>query len=178
MQTKGTQKQKKTKVKGQYRQDLTPEQKLEIKEAFDLFDSEGTGTIDVNDLKVALRALGFEPSKKEIKTLTDNLSDNNQMKDDENDKQKTIDFDDFLEILTTKMSEKDSPDQLKKAFILFSGNKQFIGLEDLRRVAQELGETMSDDELKEMLHEANKTENDEVNESNFLGILNKAFSGQ
>ena len=177
MQTKGAQKQKKAKVKGQYRQDLTPEQKQEIKEAFDLFDSEGTGTIDVNDLKVALRALGFEPSKKEIKTLTDNLGDGSQMKDDENDKQKTIDFNDFLEILTTKMSEKESPDQLKKAFILFSGNKPFISLEDLRRVAHELGETMSDDELKEMLHEANKSDSEDVNETNFLSILNKAFSG-
>ena len=173
MQTKGTQKQKKAKVKGQYRQDLTDDQKQEIKEAFDLFDSEGTGTIDVNDLKVALRALGFEPSKKEIKQLTDNLQNDNQMKDDENDKAKTIDFNDFLEILTTKMSEKDGVDQLKKAFILFSGNKPAISLEDLKRVAQELGETMSDDELKEMLHEASKSENEEVNESSFLNILHR-----
>ena len=94
------------------------EQKQEIKDAFDLFDSEGTGTIDVNDLKVALRALGFEPSKKEIKTLIDNLGDgSNQMKEDDSEKQKAIDYNDFLDIMTTKMSEKDSPEQLKKAFI-------------------------------------------------------------
>ncbi|CAI2382140.1 unnamed protein product [Moneuplotes crassus] len=177
MQTKGVQKQKKSKVKGQYRQDLTPEQKQEIKEAFDLFDSEGTGTIDVNDLKVALRALGFEPSKKEIKTLTDNLQSNNQSNDDEHDKSKTIDFNDFLEILTTKMSEKDSVDQLKKAFILFSGNKPFITLDDLRDVANELGENMSDDELKEMLHEASKADGEEVTEANFLTILNAMGGG-
>ena len=178
MQTKGTQKQKKSKVKGQYRQELTNEQTQEIKEAFDLFDSEGTGTIDVNDLKVALRALGFEPSKKEIKTLTDNIGDGNSMKDDENDKTKAIDFSDFLEILTTKMSEKDSPEELKKAFILFSDGGNQISIGDLKRVANELGETMSDDELKEMLYEANKKDRDGVvYENEFLGILNKAFSG-
>jgi Ca2+-binding EF-hand superfamily protein len=32
-----------------------------VKEAFDLFDANGSGNIEVKDLKVALRALGFEP---------------------------------------------------------------------------------------------------------------------
>jgi centrin-1 len=58
---------KKAKVRGAYRHELTQEQKTEIKEAFDLFDTNGSGIIDVKDLKVALRALGFEPTSKELK---------------------------------------------------------------------------------------------------------------
>ena len=46
--------------------DLTEEQRQEIKEAFDLFDSEGNGVIDAKELKVAMRALGFEPKKEEV----------------------------------------------------------------------------------------------------------------
>jgi Ca2+-binding EF-hand superfamily protein len=34
------------------RQELTEEQKQEVKEAFDLFDTEGTGQIDAKELKV------------------------------------------------------------------------------------------------------------------------------
>uniref|UniRef100_A0A8C7WG93 EF-hand domain-containing protein n=1 Tax=Oncorhynchus mykiss TaxID=8022 RepID=A0A8C7WG93_ONCMY len=49
--------------------DLTEEQKQEIREAFDLFDTDGSGTIDVKELKVAMRALGFEPKKEEIKKM-------------------------------------------------------------------------------------------------------------
>lgn len=45
------------------RNELTEEQKQEIKEAFDLFDTEGVGYIDSKELKVAMRALGFEPKK-------------------------------------------------------------------------------------------------------------------
>ncbi len=34
------------------RPELTEEQKTEIREAFDLFDADGSGTIDVKELKV------------------------------------------------------------------------------------------------------------------------------
>lgn len=36
-------------------------------QAFDLFDTNGVGVIDIKELKVAIRALGFEPKKEEIK---------------------------------------------------------------------------------------------------------------
>ena len=49
------------------RSDLNEEQKQEIKEAFDLFDTKGTNTIDSKELKVAMRALGFKPKKEVIK---------------------------------------------------------------------------------------------------------------
>jgi hypothetical protein len=41
---------------------LTPSQKNEIKKAFDFFDISGSGTIEAKNLKVVLRALGFDPS--------------------------------------------------------------------------------------------------------------------
>ena len=131
----------------------------------------------MKDLKVALRALGFEPAKEEIKRLISDLNNNNSNRDREKDKegQVTIDFNDFLEIMTTKMSEKDSADELEKAFILFSQSKPSIDFDDLKRIAKELGETMSDDELKEMLFEANKIDREgSVDKKDFLSILNKA----
>ena len=38
---------KKSKVRGTHRQELNDEQKAEIKEAFDLFDTNGSGIIDL-----------------------------------------------------------------------------------------------------------------------------------
>jgi centrin-1 len=132
----------------------------------------------MKDLKVALRALGFEPAKEEIKRLISDLNNGSaaQNRDREKDKegQVSIDFNDFLEIMTTKMSERDQPEELEKAFILFSQNKSFIEFEDLKRIARELGETMSDDELKEMMYEANKVDREgTVDRRDFLSILNK-----
>ena len=37
--------------------ELTEEQKQEIREAFDLFDADGSGTIDAKELKVRLREM-------------------------------------------------------------------------------------------------------------------------
>lgn len=86
-QSKAGQSKKKSKVKTQYRQELTEAQKSEIKEAFDLFDTNGSGIIDMKDLKVALRALGFEPAKEEIKRLISDLNNNNTGRDREKDKE-------------------------------------------------------------------------------------------
>lgn len=43
--------------KGSSKPDITEEQKQEIREAFDLFDTDGSGTIDVKELKVTLTAM-------------------------------------------------------------------------------------------------------------------------
>ena len=53
--------------------------------------------------------------------------------------------------------EKESDEEIERAFQLFDREgKDEITFENLKEIAKELGETMSDDELKLMLHEANK----------------------
>ena len=67
---------------------MTDAQKAEVKEAFDLFDTNGSGIIEVKELKVALRALGFEPEKGEIKRLVSDTNNNNQNKEKDKEKDK------------------------------------------------------------------------------------------
>ena len=52
---------------------LTDSQKNEIKKAFDFFDMTGSGTIEAKNLKVVLRALGFDPTNEEISKLIRDL---------------------------------------------------------------------------------------------------------
>ena len=70
------------------RQELSDEQKQEIREAFDLFDTNKTGTIDYHELKVAMRALGFDVKKPEVVEL---------MNEYDREGQGYIVFDDFLD---------------------------------------------------------------------------------
>ena len=46
--------------------DLSADQKLELREAFELFDSDKSGAIDLHELKVLMRALGFDVKKNEV----------------------------------------------------------------------------------------------------------------
>ena len=61
-------------------------------------------------LKVALRALGLEPGKEEIKHLVSDLDKTSHVKDkDQNEGQVTIDFKDFQEIMITKIVSASHP---------------------------------------------------------------------
>lgn len=48
---------------------LSPEQKNECKEAFDLFDINGDNEIEYSELKVILKALGFQSNKAELQSI-------------------------------------------------------------------------------------------------------------
>lgn len=45
---------------------LTDEQRGEVRDAFELFDTDKDGCIDYHELKVAMRALGFDLRKQEV----------------------------------------------------------------------------------------------------------------
>ncbi|KRX00679.1 hypothetical protein PPERSA_00906 [Pseudocohnilembus persalinus] len=147
------------------RSELSEEQKQEIKEAFDLFDTDGTGNIDAKELKVAMRALGFEPKKEEIKKM---------IQDVDREGKGVIEFQDFLELMTQKMAERDPREEILKAFRLFDDdNTGRISLKNLKRVARELGETMTEDELQEMIDEADRDGDGEISEEEFIRIMKK-----
>merc|ERR1712070_1339432 len=84
---------------------LTDEQMDEIREAFSLFDSDASGMIDVRELKAAMRALGFEVKNEELKKM---------VQDVDNDGNGTIEFAEFLQMMTGKMGEKDTREDIEK----------------------------------------------------------------
>merc|ERR1739841_280922 len=76
---------------------LSEEQMEEIREAFGLFDADASGMIDVRELKAAMRALGFEVKNEELKKMVSDV---------DNDGNGTIEFGEFLEMMTGKMARR------------------------------------------------------------------------
>ncbi|XP_025410234.1 caltractin [Sipha flava] len=145
--------------------EFSDKQLADINEAFGLFNKDGTGSIETKELKVAMRALGFEPKKEEIKRMLSSLN-----------KQHTgvITYDEFVTLMSIKMAEKDSREEIIKAFKLFDDNSTGkITFYNLKRIAQELGENIADEELQEMIDEADKDGDGEVSQEEFLQIMKK-----
>ncbi|XP_036825797.1 centrin-2 isoform X2 [Oncorhynchus mykiss] len=114
---------------------------------------------------VAMRALGFEPKKEEIKRMITEVDKDGTGK---------ISFSDFLTVMTQKMAEKDSKEEILKAFRLFDDDETGkISFRNLKRVAKELGENLTDEELQEMIEEADRDGDGEVNQGEFLRIMKK-----
>jgi len=78
---------------------LSEEQKPEIKEAFDLFDTDKSNRLDYHQLKVSMRALGFEVRKAEVMKL---------MKEYDRNENGWITYNDFVEMMTEKNGRKKS----------------------------------------------------------------------
>jgi centrin-3 len=146
--------------------ELNDEQRQEIREAFELFDSDKNGLIDPHEMKVAMRALGFDVKKEEVLRMMGECSTRDQHN------QPLIDLHSFTDLMTDKFAQRDPRQEMIKAFQLFDeqGTGK-ISLRSLRRVARELGENMSDDELQAMIDEFDKDQDGEINLEEFLAIM-------
>lgn len=146
--------------------DLTEEQKQEIREAFDQFDTDGSGSIDAKELKVAMRALGFELPREEIKKMITAVAGNAVS---------AIDFNQFMEMMGQKILDRDPLTEILKAFDLFDKDHNgSISLKDLKAATIELGENLTDDELREMIREADRDFDGEVGKNEFVEVMKKS----
>jgi len=144
---------------------LSEEDVEEIREAFNLFDTDGSGTIDPKELKAAMQSLGFEAKNQTIYRMIEDI---------DKDSTGEIDFDEFLSIMTARISDKDSKEDISKVFSLFDDDGTgYISLQNLKRVAKELGETTSDAELLEMIERADKDQDGQISLDEFYAIMTK-----
>ena len=143
--------------------DLTEEMKEEIKETFDLLDTDSSSKIDSKELKVAMRVLGFELQKGEVKSLIKELAQDASGK---------VSYPEFEEIIAYKISDRDPREEILKAFKLFDeDNTGKISLKNLTKIARELGETMTDLELKEMIQEIDRDGDNLITQEDFLRYM-------
>ena len=122
------------------------------------------------ELKVAMRAMGFEPKREEVRRM---------IAESDRDGTGTISFDTFQAVMSTKMHARDPKEEAVKAFRLFDDDETgTISLKNLRRVAKELGENMTDDELQEVIDFCDKDGRGEILLDDFCAVLLDAQARQ
>lgn len=152
---------------------------------FGLFDLDKDNHIDYHELKVALKALGFDLPKAEILSLLQThgipaSSIQNPSKAAQVAGQKPtfsgpsrllLSHASFLTIAARMIANRDPRDEILRAFALFdTEGKGSINLADLRRVARELGEGLQEEELVAMIEEFDMDGDGMISQEDFVGI--------
>ncbi|CEL92977.1 unnamed protein product [Vitrella brassicaformis CCMP3155] len=76
------------------------------------------------------------------------------------------------------MGEKDSREEIMKVFKLFDDDDTGkISFRNLKRVAAELGETLMDEELQEMIDEADRDGDGLINPDEFQRVMRRRGDG-
>ncbi|KAI5108250.1 calmodulin 2a, partial [Silurus meridionalis] len=129
----------------------------EFKEAFSLFDKDGDGTITTKELGTVMRSLGQNPTEAELQDMIIYIYIYIY-------RNGTIDFPEFLTMMARKMKDTDSEEEIREAFRVFDkdGNG-YISAAELRHVMTNLGEKLTDEEVDEMIREADIDGDGQVN---------------
>ena len=163
--------------------ELSEEQREEIEEAFKLFDLDKDGYIDYHELKVAMKALGFELPKAEIMAILQRDGVPATQTQQQAGKQKQpasqyptpqrllLSFQAFQTVMAQRILERDPREEIIRAFELFDeGGKGRITLQDLTRVARELGEGLQHEELVAMIEEFDMDGDNAISREEFINI--------
>ena len=142
---------------------LTEQQKKEFRAAFDLFDKDGSGSIDSQELGVVLRSLGQQPTENELKEM---------IADADADGNGTIEFEEFLDVMARMMEDYTPKRELEETFRAFDKNGDgYITVEELRHVMNALGERCSDEEIKMMIDSVDSDGDGKVDIDDFAKLL-------
>merc|ERR1712151_968401 len=107
--------------------------------------------------------MGFEIKKPEALELMERY---------DRDDSGYIGYEAFEEIMVQRYANQDPMDEIRKAFELFDEDKRGkISFRNLKRIARDLGEKLNDEELRGMIDEFDKDEDGEINEEEFVAIM-------
>mmetsp|Transcript_4483 Transcript_4483/g.12680 ORF Transcript_4483/g.12680 Transcript_4483/m.12680 type:complete len:153 (-) Transcript_4483:127-585(-) len=148
--------------------DYTEDQIAEFKEAFSLFDKDGDGTIDADELGTVMRSLGHQPTDEDIEDM---------IREADTDGNGTIDFEEFVGMMpAANRAERDgnAEEEMLEAFQIFDADGDGnISADELRQIMENLGETLTQEEVEDMVKEADVDGDGEINYQEFCRMMFK-----
>ena len=85
-----------------------------------------------------------------------------------------IEFKEWVHLMTHRVNNQSSREAINKVFPLYDDEKTgYLSVKNLRRVAQELGENISEEELQEMIDRADTDRDGLVSADEFYTILTR-----
>ncbi len=142
---------------------ITGERLAKVQEVFSLFDKDNDGAILTRQVVQVLRAVGLNPTEKDVKQLVEEADAAGEG---------TIDFNQFLELLARTPSEGDSAEDMDEAFRVFDPSASgTMSASELRHILTNMGEKMTEEEADDMIAFADQAGKGEVNYRELLKII-------
>jgi len=142
---------------------LSPEQLAEFREAFSVFDKDGDGTISEKELGTVMRALGLNPTEEELTQMVQEV---------DTDGNGEVDFDEFCSMMIRRMEDEDGDEEILEAFqVIDRDGDGFISEADLKDLMTNLGEKVTEEELKDMIREVDLDNDGQVSFAEFVAMF-------
>ena len=142
---------------------LTDQQIIEFREAFQAFDKDGNGSITTRELGTVMRSLGQNLSEAEIKEMIDIVDE---------DKNGTIDFQEFLNLMERKMKIIDKEEELLEAFnVLDRDGSGKISKYQLRNIIMSTESGITEQEVEEFIKTIGMDEEGNIYLKDFVDVL-------
>ena len=134
---------------------IDPALRDQYKEAFDLFDTERRGSINVDQIRRAMKKFGQDLSRREIEEM---------IKDLDSDNSGSLTFEEFITLMTKQVVEEDievlEEDEVIEAFKSFDVDKDGkISMQEFRFILTKLGDKFTEDECDAVFKEADLDHN-------------------
>ncbi|KAH3705811.1 calmodulin A [Pelomyxa schiedti] len=141
---------------------LSEEQLAELRESFSILDADKDGRISAEDLGVMLRSCGKILPKEKIESYLQDFTTGADC---------SVDFVEFITILG-RACGKNNKKMAKRIFKRFDkDNDGLISAADLTLIVNELREPFTEDDIREMIAEADKDGDGMVSKDEFVAIL-------
>lgn len=86
----------------------------------------------------------------------------------------SIDFGEWFNLMTKRVNDRDSKENINKIFLLFDDERTgFLNVGNLKRIAESLGDHVSDEELHELITRADTDHDGLVSFDEFYTILTR-----
>ncbi|CAF0945738.1 unnamed protein product [Adineta steineri] len=142
---------------------LTSSQIKELRQAFDLFDTDNSGGISVVELKQALGALGVKVTDQEARQMFSAI---------DIDKNGRIEFEEFADVVADSYFKKFSRAEILEAFQRFDHNHDgYIEVDELKSILARLGRNFSNDEVRRMIAQVDRDGNGKISIEEFAALV-------